>query len=274
MFDSIVAYCHLVSLCLIVAFWALEGRLVGVWNVLCQPGSVMTVTEMVVQGVLVQEKLGANFTVMGDLVHLGAKVATHLFSDRGSHDPMGETKVLEQGIAISTNKRTPGAFKPMSWQRKGLQDGVAEMVDLVISLIPRLVRVRKLLTTEFTYILGNFCIVKPLKAGQCSDVCGRGILQRLQRLGLGRRWSWSNGSNWWWGQVCHWVGSLVRGSCHLRQSLSSHSLRIVVVSLALGVLHQLLVLSNLHVVQLQLLLVLHLRLMVSLNQLFMLPLGM
>ena len=88
MFDSIVAYCHLVCLCLIVAFRALEGGLVGVWNVLSQPWSVMTVTEMVVQGVLVQEKLGANFAVMGDLVHLGAEVAAHLFSDRGSDDPM------------------------------------------------------------------------------------------------------------------------------------------------------------------------------------------
>ena len=120
MFDSIVAYCHLVSLCLIVAFRALEGGLVGVWNVLSQPGTIMTITKMVVQGILVQEKLGANFAVMGDLVHLGAQIATHLFSDRGSHDSMGETKVLEQGVAIATNKRTPRAFKPISWQGKGL----------------------------------------------------------------------------------------------------------------------------------------------------------
>lgn len=131
----------------------------------------MAVTEVVVQGVLVEEKLGANFAVVGDLVHLCAEVATHLFSHRGGHDSMRETKVLEQGVAISTDKRTTRAFKPMSWQRKGLQDGVAEMVNLVISLVPRLVGVRKLLATELTYVLGNFSIVKPLKTRQCSDVC-------------------------------------------------------------------------------------------------------
>ena len=120
MLHSVVPHCHLVGFRLIVALGALERRLVGVWDVLSQPGPIVTVTKMVVQGILVQEKLGANFAVMGDLVHLGAQIATHLFSDRGSHDSMGETKVLEQGVAIATNKRTPRAFKPISWQGKGL----------------------------------------------------------------------------------------------------------------------------------------------------------
>ena len=115
MFHSIVANRHLVSFCLIVAFGALERGLVGVRNVLRQTGPVMTVTEVVVQRVLVQEELGTNFAVVGDLVHLGAEVATHLLSHGGGDNPVGETKVLEQGVAISTNKRTTRAFKAMSW---------------------------------------------------------------------------------------------------------------------------------------------------------------
>ena len=158
----------------------------------------MTVTEVVVQGVLVQEELGTDFAVVGDLVHLGAEVATHLFSYGGGDNPVGETKVLEQGVAISTNKRTTRAFKPMSWKRESLQDGIAKMVNLMVALIPRLVRVRELFATELTYILCNFCIVEPLKTWQGSDVCGGGILQRLQRLRLWRRRSWSNGSDWRW----------------------------------------------------------------------------
>ena len=53
---------------------------VGVWDVLSQSGSIVTVTKMVVQGVLVQEELGANFAIMGHLIHLSIEVATHFFS--------------------------------------------------------------------------------------------------------------------------------------------------------------------------------------------------
>ena len=79
--------------------------------------------------------------------------------------------MLEQGVAISTDKRTSWAFKPICWKWECLQDGVSEMVDLVISLVPRLVGVCEFFTTELADVLGNFSIVQPLKAGQGSDVC-------------------------------------------------------------------------------------------------------
>ena len=55
MLHSVVPHCHLVGFGLIVALRALERRLVGVWDVLSQPGPIVTVTKVVVQGVLVEE---------------------------------------------------------------------------------------------------------------------------------------------------------------------------------------------------------------------------
>ena len=87
MFDTIMSHRHLMSLGLIIALWALERRLGVCRNILAQSRTIVAITKMVVQGVLVEEELWADLAIMGDLWNLSWDSASHFLSDKRYHNP-------------------------------------------------------------------------------------------------------------------------------------------------------------------------------------------
>ena len=125
---------HLVRLGLVITLGTLVRRLRGVGDLLGQPRTIVTVTQMVVEGILVQEELRTNFAIVSDLRDLCWQSSPHLLPHQRHNNSVRQAVMFQQRVSVSANKRTSGTFKSVRWHGQRLEYHVSEVVYLMIAL--------------------------------------------------------------------------------------------------------------------------------------------